>query len=203
MTSIGVSTYKKQTSEFHSLPDKSQPQMNHKTILRHRNHRRPRIHLNSTRRLRESGWPSMITLASSPTASKEIDGGRDGSPFSLPFYFALIWDLCMVLCLSETYYLSVCLKKKKRRKEKKTKKEYICPNRGKRYTALDALRLVSPDDEYFQCESCNGELVAEGDKFAAQEMGDGDDNARRRHREKLKDMLQKIESLSSLLLNYS
>ena len=62
-----------------------------------------------------------------------------------------------------------------------------------RYTALDALRLISPEDEYFHCESCNGELVAESDKLAAQEMGDGDDNARRRRREKLKDMLQKME----------
>ncbi|THG00865.1 hypothetical protein TEA_006917 [Camellia sinensis var. sinensis] len=76
---------------------------------------------------------------------------------------------------------------------KNTVQEYICPNCGKRYTALDALRLVSPEDEYFHCESCNGELVAESDKLAAQEMGDGDDNARRRRREKLKDMLQKME----------
>lgn len=49
------------------------------------------------------------------------------------------------------------------------------------------------EDEYFHCESCNGELVAESDKLAAQEGGDGDDNARRRRREKLKDMLQKME----------
>ncbi|XP_059640748.1 uncharacterized protein LOC132282925 [Cornus florida] len=76
---------------------------------------------------------------------------------------------------------------------KNTVQEYICPGCGKRYTALDALRLISPDDEYFHCESCNGELVAESDKLAAQEMGDGDDNARRRRREKLKDMLQNME----------
>lgn len=49
------------------------------------------------------------------------------------------------------------------------------------------------EDEYFHCESCNGELVAESDKLASQEIGDGDDNARRRRREKLKDMLQKME----------
>ncbi|OAY59291.1 general transcription factor IIE subunit 1 isoform X2 [Manihot esculenta] len=76
---------------------------------------------------------------------------------------------------------------------KNTVQEYICPNCGRRYNALDALRLVSPDDEYFHCENCNGELVAESDKLAAQEGGDGDDNARRRRREKLKDMLQKME----------
>lgn len=62
-----------------------------------------------------------------------------------------------------------------------------------RYNALDALQLVSMEDEYFHCESCNGELVAESDKLASQEVGDGDDNARRRRREKLKDLLQKME----------
>lgn len=76
---------------------------------------------------------------------------------------------------------------------KNTVQEYICPNCSRRYTALDALRLVSLEDEYFHCESCNGELVAESDKLAAQEAGDGDDNARRRRREKLKDTLQKME----------
>eukprot|EP00262_Sarcandra_glabra_P004758 TRINITY_DN1600_c0_g1_i1.p1 TRINITY_DN1600_c0_g1~~TRINITY_DN1600_c0_g1_i1.p1 ORF type:complete len:484 (-),score=136.72 TRINITY_DN1600_c0_g1_i1:618-2069(-) len=74
-----------------------------------------------------------------------------------------------------------------------TIQEYICPGCGRRYSALDALQLISPNDEYFHCENCNGELVAESDKLAAEEMGDGDDNARRRRREKLKDMLQKIE----------
>ncbi|XP_022759084.1 general transcription factor IIE subunit 1-like [Durio zibethinus] len=77
---------------------------------------------------------------------------------------------------------------------KNTVQEYVCrPGCGKRYNALDALRLVSMEDEYFHCERCNGELVAESDKLAAQDGGDGDDNARRRRREKLKDMLQKME----------
>ncbi|XP_030940153.1 transcription initiation factor IIE subunit alpha-like, partial [Quercus lobata] len=71
---------------------------------------------------------------------------------------------------------------------KNTVQEYICPNCGKRYTA--SLQLISMEDEFFHCESCNGELVAESDKLAAQEGGDGDDNARRRRCEKLKDMLQ-------------
>ena len=64
-----------------------------------------------------------------------------------------------------------------------------------RYNALDALRFVSFEDEDFHCESCNGRLEVESDKIAAQERGDGDDNARRRRREKLKDMLQKMEVL--------
>lgn len=53
--------------------------------------------------------------------------------------------------------------------------------------------MVSLEDDSFHCENCNGELVAESDKLAAQEGGDGDDNARRRRREKLKDLLQKLE----------
>ncbi|GAV67054.1 hypothetical protein CFOL_v3_10563, partial [Cephalotus follicularis] len=75
--------------------------------------------------------------------------------------------------------------------KKNTVQEYICPNCGKRNTALDALRLVSLEDEYFHCENCNGELVAESDKLAPQEGGDGDD--KRRRREKLKDLLQKMK----------
>ncbi|CAA6669319.1 unnamed protein product [Spirodela intermedia] len=74
-----------------------------------------------------------------------------------------------------------------------TIQEYICPNCNRRYSAFDAMQLVSMEDEYFHCESCNGELVAESDKLAAEEMGDGDDNSRRRRREKLKDMLQRME----------
>ncbi|CAK7326860.1 unnamed protein product [Dovyalis caffra] len=75
-----------------------------------------------------------------------------------------------------------------------TIQQYICPNCGRRYNALDALRLISLVDEYFHCENCDGELVAESDKLAAQEGGgDGDDNVRRRRREKLKGMLQNLE----------
>ncbi|KAF4373275.1 hypothetical protein G4B88_007288 [Cannabis sativa] len=79
--------------------------------------------------------------------------------------------------------------------DKNTVQEYICPSPtcNRRYTALDALRLYSMVDEYFHCEMCNTELVADSDKFVAQEGGDGDDNARRRRREKIKDMLQKME----------
>ncbi|MED6199625.1 hypothetical protein PIB30_077640 [Stylosanthes scabra] len=77
--------------------------------------------------------------------------------------------------------------------DKNTVQEYVCPTCGKRYNALDALRLISFEDEDFHCESCNGRLEVESDKIASQEAGDGDDNARRRRREKLKDMLQKME----------
>ncbi|MBA0790359.1 hypothetical protein Gohar_015017, partial [Gossypium harknessii] len=77
--------------------------------------------------------------------------------------------------------------------DKNTVQEYVCPGCSKRYNALDALRLISLEDESFRCERCNGELVAESDKLAAEEVGEGDDNARRRRRENLKDMLQKME----------
>lgn len=62
-----------------------------------------------------------------------------------------------------------------------------------RYTALDALQLITPYDEYFHCESCNGVLVAESDKLAIQDLGDGDDNARKHRHDKIKDMLSKME----------
>ena len=62
-----------------------------------------------------------------------------------------------------------------------------------RYSALDAVRLINPFDENFHCENCNAELVAESDKLAAEELGDGEDNARRRRREKLKDLYERLE----------
>lgn len=74
-----------------------------------------------------------------------------------------------------------------------TVQRYMCPDCGRRYSAFDALQLGSQNDEYFQCENCNGEVVPESDKFAAEEMGDGSDNAKRQQREKLKDMFQKME----------
>ncbi|ERN15868.1 transcription initiation factor IIE subunit alpha isoform X1 [Amborella trichopoda] len=77
--------------------------------------------------------------------------------------------------------------------DKNTIQKYECPNCKRKYSALDALQLISMHDESFHCENCNAELVAESDKKAAEEMGDGDDNARRRMREKLRDQLQRIE----------
>ncbi|CAH1425124.1 unnamed protein product [Lactuca virosa] len=77
---------------------------------------------------------------------------------------------------------------------KNTVQEYICPKCGKRYNALDAIQLICFEDDSFHCEICNTELVAESDKLASeQDLGDGDDNARRRRREKLRDLLQKLE----------
>ncbi|CAI9113637.1 OLC1v1014276C1 [Oldenlandia corymbosa var. corymbosa] len=77
---------------------------------------------------------------------------------------------------------------------KNTVQEYSCPNCRRRYTALDACRLVSMEDDYFHCENCNGELVAESEKLTAQEVGDRDDNARRGRRDKLEAMLKKMEA---------
>ncbi|KAK1274333.1 hypothetical protein QJS04_geneDACA022436 [Acorus gramineus] len=74
-----------------------------------------------------------------------------------------------------------------------TIEEYICSNCERRYSTFDALRLISMKDDSFHCEKCDGKLVAESDMLAAEEMGDADNNARRRRREKLKDMLLKIE----------
>ncbi|CAO2038531.1 unnamed protein product [Urochloa humidicola] len=82
-----------------------------------------------------------------------------------------------------------------------TIQHYICPSCSKRYSAFDALQLVSCMDEYFHCERCNGELVAESDKLASEEMGDGIDNVRKGRHEQLKDMLQRIdEQLKPLIV---
>lgn len=79
--------------------------------------------------------------------------------------------------------------------DRNTVQHYLCPNSscGYRYSALDAIRLLSPLDENFHCEHCNAELVAESDKLAAEELGDNEDNARRRRREKLKDLYERLE----------
>ncbi|KAH9308133.1 hypothetical protein KI387_036044, partial [Taxus chinensis] len=61
------------------------------------------------------------------------------------------------------------------------------------YSALDALQLISMTSDGFHCENCNSELVAESDKLAAEEKGDGEDNGRRRRREKLRELLEKME----------
>ncbi|KAL6655210.1 hypothetical protein ACP70R_006036 [Stipagrostis hirtigluma subsp. patula] len=92
------------------------------------------------------------------------------------------------------------------RMEKKLKDEldggstiqhYICPGCNKRYSAFDALQLVSYTDECFHCEACDGELVAEGDGLASGGTGGGgggdDDGARKRRREKLQDMQRRME----------
>ncbi|CAN6238005.1 unnamed protein product [Urochloa humidicola] len=56
-------------------------------------------------------------------------------------------------------------------------------------------------DAYFHCESCDGELVAESDKLASDEMGDGIDNVRKRRHEKLKGILQRVdEQLKPLIV---
>ncbi|KAL3680532.1 hypothetical protein R1sor_023488 [Riccia sorocarpa] len=81
--------------------------------------------------------------------------------------------------------------------DRNTVQEYICPSAtcGRRYSALDALGLINVFDGNFHCELCDAELVAESDKLAAAELGDGDgeDNARRRRREKLKELYDKLE----------
>lgn len=65
-----------------------------------------------------------------------------------------------------------------------------------RYSALDATRLINVFTELFHCENCQTELVEESDKFAVPapaDVADGEDNARRRRREKLKDLLEKLD----------
>ncbi|ESQ29807.1 hypothetical protein EUTSA_v10023437mg [Eutrema salsugineum] len=77
--------------------------------------------------------------------------------------------------------------------DKNTVQEYGCPNCQRKYNALDALRLISMEDDSFHCENCNGELVVECNKLTSEEVVDGGDNAKRRQREKLKVLLQNVE----------
>ncbi|XP_024543384.1 general transcription factor IIE subunit 1 isoform X1 [Selaginella moellendorffii] len=81
--------------------------------------------------------------------------------------------------------------------DKNTVQEYVCPDSGcgRRYSALDASRLISPVDMNFHCERCDAELVANNDKLAPKDLGEGnnEENARRRQREKLKEMLERME----------
>ncbi|GLJ27220.1 hypothetical protein SUGI_0533660 [Cryptomeria japonica] len=77
--------------------------------------------------------------------------------------------------------------------DRNTLQEYVCPNCHRRYSALDALQLISMSSDGFHCENCNSELIAESDKLAAEEKGDGEDNGRRRRREKLRELLEKME----------
>ncbi|XP_010525323.1 PREDICTED: general transcription factor IIE subunit 1-like [Tarenaya hassleriana] len=77
--------------------------------------------------------------------------------------------------------------------DKNSVQEYVCPSCRRKYNALDALRLISMEDDSFHCENCNGELIVENNKLTSQEAGDGDDNARKLRREKLKELIQKLE----------
>lgn len=49
------------------------------------------------------------------------------------------------------------------------------------------------NDDNFHCEVCNGVLEVDTGKLAAQDSGESDDNARRRKRDKLEDLLKKME----------
>uniref|UniRef100_A0A1J3F7T7 General transcription factor IIE subunit 1 n=1 Tax=Noccaea caerulescens TaxID=107243 RepID=A0A1J3F7T7_NOCCA len=77
--------------------------------------------------------------------------------------------------------------------DKNTVQEYSCPNCKRKYNALDALRLISMEDDAFHCENCNGELVVECNKLSSKEVVDGGDNAKSRQQEKLKLLLQNAE----------
>ncbi|XP_061999486.1 transcription initiation factor IIE subunit alpha-like [Rosa rugosa] len=81
--------------------------------------------------------------------------------------------------------------------DKNTVQQYLCHNCGNRYNALDALRLISmEDDEYFHCERCNGKLVVveTNNELASPQVGDEESNiSRRQRREKSKVMLRNME----------
>ncbi|CAF2148550.1 unnamed protein product [Brassica napus] len=69
--------------------------------------------------------------------------------------------------------------------DKYTLQKYGCPHCNRKYSALDALRLISMEDDAFHCERCNSVLVVECDKLSFKEVVDGGDNAKRRQRQRL------------------
>ncbi|KAL6131398.1 hypothetical protein ACLB2K_069774 [Fragaria x ananassa] len=83
---------------------------------------------------------------------------------------------------------------KKKLKEKLEDKNTNC---GRRYDALDALRLISMEDGDFHCGECKGKLVAvETDNdVASPQIGDGESSiiSRRQMREQSKAMLRNME----------
>ncbi|XP_062026663.1 uncharacterized protein LOC133742952 [Rosa rugosa] len=77
--------------------------------------------------------------------------------------------------------------------------EYVCHNCRKRYNALDALQLVSMEDEHFHCESCNGILVAESDKLDSQNTAGRDCKAMLQNMEvQLKPLMEQINRVKDL-----
>ncbi|KAJ4912661.1 hypothetical protein Rs2_07282 [Raphanus sativus] len=68
---------------------------------------------------------------------------------------------------------------------KYTLQKYICPNCNRKYSALDALRLISMEDDAFHCERCDGVLVVERNKLSSKEVVDGGDNVKRLQRQRL------------------
>ncbi|XP_057440209.1 uncharacterized protein LOC130732114 [Lotus japonicus] len=116
------------------------------------------------------------------------DGQQTGKDVKLHTHSYCCLDYAQIYDVTRYRLHRMKHKLKDELENRKTLQKYICPNCGKRYNALDALRLISFEDEDFHCESCNGKLEVESDKIAAQQGGDVDDNVRRR-----KDMLQKME----------
>jgi transcription initiation factor TFIIE subunit alpha len=119
--------------------------------------------------------------------------------FSFWFLFCLIKLPFITSSLLQIYdivrYKLHRLKKKFKDEleDRNTVQEYGCPNCKRKYNALDALRLISMEDDSFHCENCNGELVMECNKLISEEVVDRGDNARRRQREKVKVWLQDLE----------
>ncbi|KAF8051366.1 hypothetical protein N665_1739s0006 [Sinapis alba] len=81
--------------------------------------------------------------------------------------------------------LEIKRKLKDELEDKSTLQKYDCPNCNRKYSALDAMRLISMEDDAFHCERCNGVLVAECNKISSKDIVDGGDNVKRRQRQRL------------------
>ncbi|KAJ3676531.1 hypothetical protein LUZ60_003943 [Juncus effusus] len=142
---------------------------------------------------KESAKGSKVFVAASAAAHGEEKGKEGEEKVKMHTHSYCCLDYAQIFDVVRYRMHKMKKKLKDELDSRNTIQMYICPNCGRKYSAFDALNLISFTDEYFHCENCNGELVAESDKLAAEEMGDGDDNARKRRREKLKGILEKIE----------
>ncbi|MCL7047939.1 hypothetical protein MKW94_024298 [Papaver nudicaule] len=80
---------------------------------------------------------------------------------------------------------------------------YVCTGCKRRCNVLDAFQLISLTGQGLHCKNCNVALVAKSDKLSANEMGDGNDTARRLRRlqemeEQLKPLLEQLNVVENL-----
>ncbi|ESQ55308.1 hypothetical protein EUTSA_v10025149mg [Eutrema salsugineum] len=90
-------------------------------------------------------------------------------------------------------------KLKDEQEDKNTVQEYGCPKCQRKYNALDALRLLSMEDDSFHCEKCNGELVVECKKLTSKDVVNGDGYAKKLQMvEVLQDLMGQIHKVEDL-----
>ncbi|KAL6846747.1 hypothetical protein ACP4OV_024195 [Aristida adscensionis] len=139
--------------------------------------------------------PTSAAADKPPPAPPSTDGGDEREKAKLHTHSYCALDHAQILDVVRYRLHRMRRKLKDELDSRDTVQRYVCPRCGRRYSAFDALQLVSYADDYFHCEACDGELVA-----AAEKPGDCADTARRHRREKLRDMQRRMgEQLAPLV----